>query len=407
MATRKDFNHARRGAATAWLRPGFVRSLLLGASVATGAASTATAADEPVTDKPVGVVSPTAEPPPTTPTTPLSPPPELLEWVASRVVDPPLSLRLLREAYASEGKNRREAEQPPAGSEAAVASAAEVSAEAARVDEPRVGELLLRLESPVADDLLSPPDWFSETAAPPIALANLRVLVAGRLHANRMHEEALAWLDGVEPAATAAPHLVHYYRAVALHQLVDLDGARESAEALLETPERAGRRHRELASLIIRDAEGAEPGTPRHLARTMNDVRRRLGLGRTGEPNQGLQRRVLDELDKMIKKAEEQRQQQQQQAAGAAPAAPSKPMDDSRPAELKGPGEVDPRDVAKGGDWGSLPPQERDRVTQQIGRDFPSYYRDVIEAYFRSLAAEDAPPEPSDQPPGDAPRGAP
>ena len=57
---------------------------------------------------------------------------------------------------------------------------------------------------------------------------------------------------------------------------------------------------------------------------------------------------------------------------------------------FKGEGEVDDRDLPLGGDWGSLPPSERERVTQQIIRDFPAHYREVIKDYFRSLATEPA-----------------
>ena len=35
--------------------------------------------------------------------------------------------------------------------------------------------------------------------------------------------------------------------------------------------------------------------------------------------------------------------------------------------------------------------QAREEALQQIGKDFPSQYRDVVEQYFRKLAAEKAP----------------
>ncbi|MCA9241899.1 MAG: hypothetical protein KDA37_16930, partial [Planctomycetales bacterium] len=82
----------------------------------------------------------------------------------------------------------------------------------------------------------------------------------------------------------------------------------------------------------------------------------------------------------------QQQQQQQQQIAQSDNPAPSRPMDDSRPAELRGTGEAPDVDLPPGGDWGELPPAERERVTQQIIREFPAHYRAVIEDYFRSLA---------------------
>ena len=46
------------------------------------------------------------------------------------------------------------------------------------------------------------------------------------------------------------------------------------------------------------------------------------------------------------------------------------------------------KNIGSGSGWGDLPPKEREEAMQQIGRDFPSHYRDVIEQYFRRLAAE-------------------
>jgi hypothetical protein len=65
-------------------------------------------------------------------------------------------------------------------------------------------------------------------------------------------------------------------------------------------------------------------------------------------------------------------------------------MQDSRIAELKGPGKVDDRNIGGDAGWGNLPEKDREKALQDIGRDFPSHYREVIEEYFRRLAAEPA-----------------
>lgn len=233
----------------------------------------------------------------------------------------------------------------------------------------------------------APPEWMRSGELPVEVTAAAATAAAQRLFAARYFEECLTWLDGVVAEDTPSPPLVHYLRAASHHQLVDLGLAAEHAQLLIDNPKGASRRHLALAELIVRDALSSDPESASHIARPMGDVERRLGLGRVGEPEQSLQREVLDALDKLIEEAEEQqRQQQQASAAGAAPAAPSQAAPDSRPSDLKGPGEVDRRDIAQGGDWGSLPPREREKVTQQLSRDFPAYYRDMIEAYFRSLA---------------------
>ena len=54
----------------------------------------------------------------------------------------------------------------------------------------------------------------------------------------------------------------------------------------------------------------------------------------------------------------------------------------------KGPGEVAKKPIGSESGWGDLPPRQRQEALQQIGKDFPAHYRDVIEQYFRKLASE-------------------
>jgi hypothetical protein len=77
-------------------------------------------------------------------------------------------------------------------------------------------------------------------------------------------------------------------------------------------------------------------------------------------------------------------------AAGSAKTPPSTPMQDSQIAELKAPGKVEQRDIGRGTGWGNLNDKDREKAMQEIGREFPSHYREVIEEYFRRLAAEES-----------------
>jgi hypothetical protein len=93
-------------------------------------------------------------------------------------------------------------------------------------------------------------------------------------------------------------------------------------------------------------------------------------------------------LDKKIDKLQQQQQQCQQAAQNGGQMQPSRPMQDSRLPGLKAPMQVDQRDIGHQAGWGDLPPKERERALQQVGRDFPAHYRDLIEQYFRELANE-------------------
>jgi hypothetical protein len=100
---------------------------------------------------------------------------------------------------------------------------------------------------------------------------------------------------------------------------------------------------------------------------------------------------VIESLDKLIAAIEKQQQQQDQSGSGgvggSGKGGTGKPMDDSRIADGKGPGDVTRRDIGDTEGWGNLPPHKREEALQQIGREFPAHYREAIEHYFKRLAA--------------------
>lgn len=251
----------------------------------------------------------------------------------------------------------------------------------------RVAEFLADIQS---GRVPAEPGEFSQQDLPRAVISDMALAACAKHFVRRRYVPCLAWLDLASVDACSSPELYWYYRAVAHHQLVQSKEAIEAAETLLAIEEPRSRRVHQVARLVLRDAQTHDPGSLTLIARQMGDVRRRLWLGQSGQLNIALQQEVIDALDKIIEKAEEQRkkQQQQQMAQGSIPQGGAMPMEQSRSGDLKGAGEVDDRDIRPGGDWGRLPPAERERVTQQIIRDFPAHYRDVIEDYFRSLSGE-------------------
>jgi len=66
-------------------------------------------------------------------------------------------------------------------------------------------------------------------------------------------------------------------------------------------------------------------------------------------------------------------------------------MQDSQlPGSPNAPGKVEARDIGHGTKWGNMDDKDREKAMQEIGREFPSHYREVIEEYFRRLAAEES-----------------
>src|SRR5262249_52645739 len=146
-----------------------------------------------------------------------------------------------------------------------------------------------------------------------------------------------------------------------------------------------------------------------HISRRMNDVTRRLDFGHAGKQVRTVEDGIVASLDKLIKDMQDranqmnamrQRQQQrgqdqqdqdrdgrQRRNAGDPDNIRSlNPADVSRAARAHGAGEVQSKNIGEKSGWGDLPPKEREEAMQQISKEFPSHYRDVIEQYFKKLA---------------------
>jgi hypothetical protein len=136
------------------------------------------------------------------------------------------------------------------------------------------------------------------------------------------------------------------------------------------------------------DLAGIDVDSLDHIARRMADIHRRLDLGQADEKVRQVEDGVIASLDKLIKKLQEQAEQGQQQAAASGQWQPRSPAQDSYRLLGKGPGKVEKKDLGSASDWGNLPPKQREEAMQQIGRQFPSHYHDVIEQYFKKLAKE-------------------
>ena len=250
----------------------------------------------------------------------------------------------------------------------------------------QVAKLIEQCQQPHSGPELPEVDWLDSKDRSQFLVANTSLYYARWLAQHRLYDETISTLKNLQAEDTVDPAALFFYRAVAYQQIVKPELARSELVRLLEREDEIPRRYQQVARLLERDLANLDDESLNHIAKRMDDVGRRLSLGRAGKQVQIVEEGVLDALDKLIKQAEDQ--QKQQQASAAQSQQSSKPMEDSRPAELKAPGRVDAKDIGRQAGWGELPPKEREQALQQIGRDFPAHYREVIEEYFRELATE-------------------
>ena len=231
----------------------------------------------------------------------------------------------------------------------------------------------------------------NDSSQPALVRDNLRLLI-GRWFAQRdLVDESLSVLKDVGPEQVADPSTLLFYQAIGQHRLMKKDECLVAVSKLLEREKELPRRYVTLARLMEADIKPLETDSLDEIARMMEDIRRRLALARAGKVVRDEEDQVIAKLEKMIEEMEKQRQErkrQRQQQAKRGSRQPNSPMQDSQRAELKGRGEVDPKNIGKRDGWGNLPPKERQEVMQQIGRELPAHFRETIEEYFKRLAQD-------------------
>ncbi len=154
-------------------------------------------------------------------------------------------------------------------------------------------------------------------------------------------------------------------------------------------------RYRALAHLMREDLKTWDSGLG-DIARDMRLSSRRLELAKNDQGTRDLQKQIVDKLDKMIKDEEGKGNPppgdgegdgKDAKSAKRAGSVPTAPQSDSVMGGVAGAGKVDERAIRQATEqWGSLPPEKRAKVVQDITRDLPLKYKVAIEGYFRSLS---------------------
>lgn len=230
-------------------------------------------------------------------------------------------------------------------------------------------------------------EFLKDEKTPAFIRDNLRLYYGRWLARHDLYDEALDQLDGLQPGDVVDPAALLFYQGVVHHRLLDKEKCLPALTTLLENENAIPQRYATLAQLMTADLQPLKPDSLDEIARLMDDIYRRQRLYRSG--TRVLQREddVLAKLDKIIKELEEQ-----QKKGGGPPGnstQPSSPLPDSQAAGGSGSGEAAPRRIGEGGDWGKLPPKEREAAMAELAKDLPAHYREVIEEYFRKLARDE------------------
>ncbi|MBT4694274.1 MAG: hypothetical protein HOB73_13105 [Planctomycetaceae bacterium] len=251
-----------------------------------------------------------------------------------------------------------------------------------------VRKLTARLETTPATAANIIPSMLTDESLNEFLRNNLRLFYARWLAHSDLQDECLQVLEGITPNQVVDPATLLFYQATGYHRILAKDVCLQKIDLLLENEEQLPRRYSTIANLMKADVGPLKSDSLDEVARLMADIRRRLKLGRAGTRVRKEEDDVIAKLDKMIEELEQQ-QQQQQSGSGGGSSSSSSPAQDSSNLGGSGPGNVDNKGVKDGDDWGALPPRERQKALQQISKELPAHYREVIEEYFRKLARDE------------------
>ena len=292
------------------------------------------------------------------------------QWLASRKVDEPM---------------RQQVESLWAAPDAELLDRL---ADTIALVDPSTRELLELCRSEQAPAMVPQFAWLQDQAFPPLVRNNLRLCYARWLAQHAFYDESLAQIRDLKPVDVVDPAMLLFYQSVGFHRLLDKEAFLAAASKLMENNATLPRRYQVVGQLMEADLKPLKSDSLDEVSRLMDDIERRLGLGRAGKKVRQQEDDVVGKLDKMIEDLEKQQQQQQQAAGKAGGKQPRSPMQDSLPAGGSGPGNVDPKRIGVQSGWGNLPPKQRQEALQQISKGLPAHYREVIEEYFRRLARE-------------------
>jgi len=221
--------------------------------------------------------------------------------------------------------------------------------------------------------------------------ANVGLFYGRYLIERRLYDEAWDGLKSIDARQVVDPASLFFFQAVAAQGMLEIKPALDALDQLLTNTERVPVRYSAAAALMQADLKNLEEKSLAEISRLMADSERRLELGRAGEKVQGVQERIISNLDEIIKKIEQQ--QGGGGGGGGQGGSSNSPADGAEDSSVKGaeaPGETDKKRFDNKGTWGNLPEKDLTKAKNDLNKNFPSHYEQAIEKYTKKLATRAA-----------------
>jgi hypothetical protein len=281
-------------------------------------------------------------------------------------------------------------------------------------------KLLADAANPKAAAPMEVPAIFTDKNASAFFKSNLALAYARQLAQRRVFEQALGVLDTTKAGAVVDPSSYLFHRAVCQHGLLHKEDASQTVDQMISDVIDIPDRYKTVGVLILLDMETWKSKDLGAVARLMDNSGRMLDLARGGPNTQKVQKEIIHRLDELIKELENKAKDQDDKdgddkegkpgdgKGGACPnqkpggsgsgdqpgnlpgkkagSKPTKPLEQPAPGGAEGKGLVDQIKLKKAIDsWGTLPPNERQQVLQDLTANLSPTDRAIIENYFLKL----------------------
>ena len=258
--------------------------------------------------------------------------------------------------------------------------------------EPRSKDLLDLCSKP--HEIKKLPDFplLADEKTPAIVRNNLRLWYGRWAAQEKLYDEALEQLANLKPTDVVDPASLLFYQGVTYHWLLKKQPGLQAIGKLLERKKEIPRRYSQMAVLMQADLSALKDDSLDHIDRRMHGVENYLDLARAGKKVRTQEDGIIASLDKLIEQKEKEQEEQESASGMQGGMRPTRPMQDSMlPSGQHGKGEVAKKNIGNHSGWGDLKPKDRAEALQDIGEEFPSHYRAVIEQYFRRSASDSEP----------------
>ncbi|MEZ6128228.1 MAG: hypothetical protein R3C59_06080 [Planctomycetaceae bacterium] len=208
---------------------------------------------------------------------------------------------------------------------------------------------------------------------------------------HRFYDDALPLLSELLPENVVDPAGLLFYRAVCESQLLKRQAALDSVSLLLNNTLDVPDRFRVVAEMLQEELSGQTNDGMNLVKQLMQDVERRLDLGRSGEKTQEQEGEVIAALDKLLEEMEKEQDKQNGGGGGSGSPQNQPAAQGAIQSQIKGSpadGEADRKKLTENGKWGMLDKQAEAKARELIRQKFPSNFLDQIGRYTKKIAEQ-------------------